>query len=77
MKTEYKEGQMTLGEAKKLAVKILSKTLDATKLTADKGIIYGKIKKKILLSVIQSNTNIIFSRIRTKFLNSFILSINT
>lgn len=30
---------MTLDEAKKLAVKILSKTLDATKLTADKGII--------------------------------------
>jgi len=29
---------MTLAEAKKLAVKILSKTLDATKLTADKGI---------------------------------------
>lgn len=28
---------MTLDEAKKLAVKILSKTLDATKLTADKG----------------------------------------
>lgn len=28
---------MTLGDAKKLAVKILSKTLDATKLTADKG----------------------------------------
>ncbi|KAF0772111.1 proteasome subunit alpha type-4 [Aphis craccivora] len=36
LKTEYKEGQMTLNEAKKLAVKILSKTLDATKLTADK-----------------------------------------
>lgn len=30
---------MTLDEAKKLAVKILSKTLDATKLTADKGIV--------------------------------------
>lgn len=29
---------MTLADAKKLAVKILSKTLDATKLTADKGI---------------------------------------
>jgi len=42
LKTEYKEGQMTLDEAKKLAVKILSKTLDATKLTADKGIIYWK-----------------------------------
>jgi len=38
LKTEYKEGQMTLDDAKKLAVKILSKTLDATKLTADKGI---------------------------------------
>lgn len=31
---------MTLDEAKKLAVKILYKTLDATKLTADKGILF-------------------------------------
>lgn len=39
---------MTLDEAKKLAVKILSKTLDATKLTADKGIIYWKCTKYLL-----------------------------
>lgn len=49
LKTEYKEGQMTLDEAKKLAVKILSKTLDATKLTADKGIIYWKLTKYLFI----------------------------
>lgn len=53
LKTEYKEGQMTLDEAKKLAVKILSKTLDATKLTADKGILQNnkyKLSIKIKLN---------------------------
>jgi len=50
LKTEYKEGQMTLDEAKKLAVKILSKTLDATKLTADKGIIlYWRLTKYLFI----------------------------
>ncbi|KAJ1530637.1 hypothetical protein ONE63_005511 [Megalurothrips usitatus] len=36
LKQEYKEGEMTLDEAKALAVKVLSKTLDLTKLTSEK-----------------------------------------
>jgi len=36
LKQEYKENEMTLNEAKALAVKVLSKTLDMTKLSAEK-----------------------------------------
>ncbi|XP_025831655.1 proteasome subunit alpha type-4-like [Agrilus planipennis] len=36
LKQEYNEGEMTLKDAKALAVKVLSKTLDMTKLTAEK-----------------------------------------
>lgn len=36
LKQEYKEGEMTLKDAEALAVKVLSKTLDMTKLTAEK-----------------------------------------
>merc|ERR1712244_203243 len=36
LKQEYKEGESTLEEALNLAVKVLSKTLDVTKLTPDK-----------------------------------------
>lgn len=39
LKQEYKEGEMTLEDAKALAVKVLSKTLDMTKLTSEKGIV--------------------------------------
>lgn len=37
LKQEYKEGEMTLKDAEALAIKVLSKTLDMTKLTAEKG----------------------------------------
>ncbi len=37
LKQDYKEGEMTLKTSLDLAVKVLSKTLDATKLTAEKG----------------------------------------
>lgn len=37
LKQEYKEGETTLKDAKALAVKVLSKTLDMTKLTSEKG----------------------------------------
>ena len=37
LKQEYKEEEMTLKDALKLAVKVLDKTLDITKLTPDKG----------------------------------------
>ncbi|XP_027048117.1 proteasome subunit alpha type-4-like [Pocillopora damicornis] len=36
LKQEYKEEEMTLKDALKLAVKVLDKTLDITKLTPDK-----------------------------------------
>ena len=37
LKQEYKEGETNLQQALQLAVKVLSKTLDMTKLTAEKG----------------------------------------
>mgnify|MGYP001792082441 CR=1 FL=1 len=37
LKQEYNEEGLTLEETKKLAVKVLSKTLDMTKLTPEKG----------------------------------------
>lgn len=37
LKQEYKEGEMTLNDAKSLAIKVLSKTLDMNKLTPEKG----------------------------------------
>ena len=36
LKQEYKEGETSLADALDLSVKVLSKTLDMTKLTADK-----------------------------------------
>lgn len=36
LKQEYKENETSLNDALALAVKVLSKTLDMTKLTADK-----------------------------------------
>ena len=37
LKQEYKEDELSLEDAKKLAIRVLSKTLDMTKLTAEKG----------------------------------------
>jgi len=37
LKQEYKEGETNLKQALQLAVKVLSKTLDMTKLTSEKG----------------------------------------
>lgn len=39
LKQEYKEGEMNLNDALLLAIKTLSKTLDMTKITADKGMV--------------------------------------
>ena len=36
LKQEYKDGQMSLKDALDLSVKVLSKTLNMTKLTSDK-----------------------------------------
>lgn len=41
LKQEYKEGEVKLKDALNLAIKILSKTLDMTKLTAEKGNIHS------------------------------------
>ena len=43
LKQEYKEGETTLKDAMALAIKVLSKTLDMTKLTAEKGISHQNI----------------------------------
>ena len=40
LKQEYKDEKMPLSEALKLAIKVLNKTLDVTKLTTEKGIDY-------------------------------------
>lgn len=37
LKQDYKEGEMTLSSALALAVKVLSKTIDVSKLSAEKG----------------------------------------
>lgn len=37
MKQEYKENETNLAQAQALAVKVLSKTLDMTKITSEKG----------------------------------------
>ena len=37
LKQDYKEGETTLQQALQLAIKVLSKTLDMTKLTSEKG----------------------------------------
>lgn len=37
LKQEYKEEELTIEDAKKLAIRVLSKTLDMTKITAEKG----------------------------------------
>lgn len=37
LKQDYKEGEMTLSSALALAVKVLNKTMDVSKLSAEKG----------------------------------------
>lgn len=41
LKQEYNEEKMLLSDALKLAIKVLNKTLDVTKLTTEKGIVSG------------------------------------
>lgn len=45
LKQDYKEGEMTLSAALALAVKVLNKTMDVSKLSAEKGVcvcVFGK-----------------------------------
>ena len=51
LKQEYKEGETNLKQALQLAVKVLSKTLDMTKLTSEKG--ECSKKKQIVLKSLQ------------------------
>lgn len=37
LKQDYKEGEMTLSSALALAIKVLNKTMDVSKLSAEKG----------------------------------------
>lgn len=37
LKQDYKEGEMTLKSALALAIKVLNKTMDVSKLSAEKG----------------------------------------
>ncbi len=39
LKQDYKEGEMTLPSALALAVKVLNKTMDVSKLSAEKGVL--------------------------------------
>lgn len=43
LKQDYKEGEMTLPSALALAVKVLNKTMDVSKLSAEKGTEYSLI----------------------------------
>lgn len=55
LKQEYKEGEMSLDDAKDLAIKVLSKTLDMTKLTPDKieiAVLQRVDEKTVIRSVI-------------------------
>lgn len=51
LKQEYKEGEMNLNDALLLAIKTLSKTLDMTKITADKGTCIPVVKSLFDLAV--------------------------
>lgn len=42
LKQDYKEGEMTLKSALALAVKVLNKTMDVSKLSAEKGASLGE-----------------------------------
>lgn len=46
LKQDYKEGEMTLSSALALAVKVLNKTMDVSKLSAEK----GEGQKNLLIS---------------------------
>lgn len=45
LKQEYKDGEMSIKDTLALAVKVLSKTLDMTKLTSEKGQFFAQLVK--------------------------------
>lgn len=67
LKQEYKEGEMTLQDAKALAVKVLSKTLDMTKLTSEKGnVSWRYCDCSVLIDVLVSVEMATLSRVNDK-----------
>lgn len=56
LKQEYKEGETNLEEALRLAIKVLSKTLDMTKLTSEKGECFFSKLFKSLPQTLSINT---------------------
>lgn len=58
LKQDYKEGEMTLSSALALAIKVLNKTMDVSKLSAEKGkveTIFCFIRAFVVLSDRSSN----------------------
>lgn len=49
LKQDYKEGEMTLSSALALAVKVLNKTMDVSKLSAEK----GEVQKYFLVILLE------------------------
>ena len=54
LKQEYKEGETDLQTALQLAIKVLSKTLDMTKVTSEKGNIVVQIALQLPIRVVVS-----------------------
>lgn len=50
LKQDYKEGEMTLSSALALAVKVLNKTMDVSKLSAEKGEVRNIHTNKVPIS---------------------------
>lgn len=57
LKQEYKEGEMKLADALDLSIKVLSKTLDLSKLTADKIEIatLKRVDGKTVISILEND----------------------
>ena len=57
LKQEYKEGEMKLPDALDLSIKVLSKTLDLSKLTADKIEIatLKRVDGKTVISILEND----------------------
>lgn len=56
LKQDFKEGEMTLSSALSLAIKVLNKTMDVSKLSAEKGTDTWKCFKVLMfISVTQDN----------------------
>jgi len=55
LKQDYKDEGMTMSDSKALAIKVLSKTLDMTKLSAEKGKLWDTILNTVRTSIMCHN----------------------